>query len=66
MKVRQADGWILTSDWCRMTGETANAVRQRVHRGDWQRGVHWSAPDPRRSYVHEPTARAWLEARKKQ
>ena len=62
MTTRNTDGWIPTSEWCRIYGDNANAVRQRVHRGDWQRGVHWSAPDLRASYVHEPSCREWLLA----
>ena len=38
--------------YCQITGENANAIYQRRHKGIWQVGVHLYQPD-RGSYQHQ-------------
>ncbi len=46
------DGWIPVSQWLTEMRWNASQVNQRVAKGQWVRGVHYSVPEERQAYVH--------------
>jgi hypothetical protein len=58
------DGWIPSEEWCTKYAERKNTIHVRVTRDVWQRGVHFSAPDGGRFYVHEARCLEWLKKQK--
>lgn len=58
-------GWILLEVYCERYGERQNTVQKRVHDGIWERGVHYSRATGHESYIHEPSARKWLQEKGK-
>lgn len=56
------DGWITADEWCEKYADRRNTIHVRINQGAWQRGVHYSAPDPARCYVHEERCKAWMIA----
>jgi len=63
-EIREMDGWISAKDWCDRYGERPNTIHVRVSRGIWKRGVHYSAPDAGRFFVHEARCVEWLKGQR--
>jgi hypothetical protein len=59
---RMMQGWVPLAHYQRMyPDETQAKVDMRVARGDWVRGVHYSAPAGSRAWVNLIAIREWLE-----
>jgi hypothetical protein len=62
----EVPGWITVEDYCEQTGEKAATIHKRVFDGVWQRGVHFSVPEPRGAgYINVAAAKAWKDSRSK-
>ena len=54
-------GGVSLSKYCELTGDTVQAVKNRVRAGIWRRGVHVTHPTGSRElWVNLAAHRAWL------
>lgn len=54
--------WVLLSEHCRRTGETAQMVHTRRKRGIWLDGKHTKLASRRRLYVNVEEYNKWVES----
>jgi hypothetical protein len=52
--------WVMLQKYCKLTGESAEAVRKRRLRGEWLDGQHTRMRN-RRLWVNIEAAQRWLE-----
>lgn len=66
MELIPAEGWISVEEYCASTGEKPAVIHKRVFDGVWQRGVHFSVPEPETlGFVNVKAAEAWREGKSK-
>lgn len=53
-------GWITLTRYCKVTGDSRQAVHLRVRSGKWQRGTHLTVPDGGSAWVNVPAVMQWI------
>lgn len=57
------NGWVPLRNYCRLFGETSNAVQLRITRGLWDEGVHYARRPGADTWVNLIRIREWLEGK---
>lgn len=63
MSIAQPDKWIRVSKYLEDTGETLDAVYDRIRDGQWAAGKHYKRTGPRTLWINYTEAQAWVANR---
>lgn len=55
--------WVRKHRYCKMSGEPAYAVDERIRRSDWIEGKHYRRTSPRVLWINVPEVMAWVAGR---
>lgn len=55
--------WMRADRWCAFTGESLEAVRDRIRDGEWAAGLHFRRLGKRTLWLCVPEVERWIESR---
>jgi hypothetical protein len=53
--------WIRAEQYCLLTGESIDTVRERIRDGEWAGGKHYKRTGPRTLWISIPAINQWID-----
>ena len=55
-------GWVLISLAAEIFGYTEEAIRNKIKKGVWTRGIHWRKAPDNRIFINVGAVERWIES----